>query len=63
MNRKRVIYNSITEEQWYKHLFNTFNAVTFMLNPDETDMVVEDEEIYENLFNEAISKQEVIGSI
>ena len=34
-----------------------------MLKPDETDMVVEDEEIYENLFNEAISKQEVIGSI
>ena len=31
--------------------------------PDETDMVVDDEEIHENLFIEAISKQEVIGSL
>ena len=36
-----------------------------MSQPDETaDMqVAEDHEVHENLFNEAISKQEVTGSI
>ena len=61
VGRKRVICNNITKEQWYKHFFNVFNAVTFM--PDETDMVAENEEIRENQFNEAISKQEISGSI
>ena len=55
-----------TKEQWYEHFLKVFSTTVTsdaILQENEFTNAETDEEIHEVLFNEAISKQEVIASI
>ena len=66
VNRKVTIYNDITKEQWYEHFFRVFNTSALADTLTQAGEIADaetDEEMPEVLFNEAISKQEVVASI
>ena len=66
MDRKALIYNNITKKQWHEHFLKVFStAVTSdaISQQDEFASAETDEEMHGVLFNEVISKQEVIASI
>ena len=67
VNRKVTIYNDITKEQWYEkkkiQMLNISALADTLTQADETADAERDEEMAEVLFNEAISKQEVVASI
>ena len=66
VNRKATIYNDITSEQWYEHFFKVFNTTVLAGTVSQLDEMTNaelDEEIPGALFDEAISKQEVIANI
>lgn len=62
INRKSIIYNSITKEQWYDHFFHVFNDVQDQPDTDYPPFDEADEEA-EPLFTDAISREEVKASI
>ena len=66
VNKKVTIYNGITKEQWYEHFFQVFNTSALADTLTQADEIADAEtveEMPEVLFNEAISKQEVVASI
>jgi len=63
VNRRVVIYNNITTEQWYDHFFHVFNTVDD--HPQNSEEVVDDNVSSDDvpMFSDAISRAEVCASI
>jgi hypothetical protein len=62
VNRKSLIYNSISTENWFDHFSNLFNDFANADDGGEEETEVEDGD-HEPIFNDPISRQEVITSI
>ena len=61
LNRKNIIYNSISSQQWYDHFLKVFNPVGDVVESDIE--YISDEPGNEPLFNEPISLKEILDSI
>ena len=65
VNRKNVIYNNISTQQWYDHFHSVFN--TFDTAPFDNSVNVEDNEAEndsnEPLFHDPITKEEVVAGV
>ena len=58
VNRKSLIYNHISRDQWYQHLSEEFQTVGNVAE-EEHDAECANDEIEDVLFDAAISKEEV----
>ena len=61
VNRKAVVYNDISTKQWFNHFSSVFKFQDSEITTEEN--IVSDDLEPEPLFNEAITKEEVIASI
>ena len=61
INGKSIIYNSITNEQWYEHFCGVFNTFDSLPEEENEDDVMEDE--VAGIFGETVSRDEVTAGI
>ena len=61
INGKSIIYNSITNEQWYEHFCGVFNTFDSLPEEKNGDDVMENE--VAGIFGETISRDEVTAGI
>ena len=61
IDRKSIICNSITSEQWYEHFCRVFSTFDSLPEEENEDDVMEDE--VAGIFGETVSRDEVTAGI